>query len=154
MGNKIFFLITAILFQIFLGNSYSQDDTSIQDILEKVNKKVILLEDDKQEIVNLTIELLVGTKNSKAIYRKLDNTFTYTLIALTDKRIADMSITVYKKTEKDWEFVAETSGKNPTVTIIPTDYVLYEITFKAVEFSEGYRGGHFASFLYHIKPKN
>lgn len=154
MKTGIFFIIAVLFLFVISGKSLAQDDTSIQDILEKANKKVVLLEDQSKEIVNLTIELLVGTKNGKTIYRKLDPSFSYTLSAITDKRIAEMTITVYKKTDKDWDFVTETSEKNPTVSIIPTEYVTYEITFKAVEFSKGFGGGHFASFLYHIKPEN
>jgi hypothetical protein len=44
----------------------------MQDILETVVKKIVELEDEKdQEIVNITADLLVRTTGKKQIYRHL-----------------------------------------------------------------------------------
>jgi hypothetical protein len=151
MKTKYIFL--SVLIFLFVSFAYSQDETSIQDILSKATKRVEALENQDQEVVNMTIELLVGTAKGKTIYRNLDNTFKYTIVGIPDKRIGKISIVVYKKVKGEWEFVTEVSEAFPTLTIQPVDYDMYEITVKCDEFNEGYRGGHLAVLIYHPKPQ-
>jgi hypothetical protein len=144
-----------ILFCFFLFNrtSFSQSATTILDILKTATDKVEKLEDDNQEVVNFTIELLVGTKNSKTVYRNLDNSFSYTLTCIPDRKISKLTLTVYKKVGEEWKYYDEDSGTKPELTFKPKEYGLYEISVKADSFTKDWTAGHFALIVYHVIPK-
>jgi hypothetical protein len=125
----------------------------MQDILETVNTKVAELEDEKnQEVVNITIDLIVG-QGKKSIYRYLDPSFGYTLTAIGDRRISKVKLSVYKKSKDEWEYVSEMSGSKPLIKIQPVDFEQYEITISVDDFKGSNTTGHFALILYHRNPE-
>jgi hypothetical protein len=150
---KLFLLPLFFLFFINPAGIFSQSEvTSMQDILETLNGKVINLEEEKHmEIVHMTIDLLVGT-NSKSVYRKLDPTYVYTLSVFGDRRISKLKVTVYKKGKKEWEFVNELSSSSPQMTLTPLEYDNFEITVTVEDYKGTNNVGHFAVMLYHLDP--
>jgi hypothetical protein len=125
----------------------------MQDILETVNTKVTELEDEKdQEIVNITIDLLVG-QGTKAVIRYLDPTFDYMVTAFGDRRISKLKMTAYKKVKDDWEDVNDASGVNPQLNLTPSDFDQYRFTVTVQEFKENNTTGHFALLIYHRNPE-
>lgn len=132
---------------------FAQSSTTIQDILETVTAKVIDLEDEKhQEIVNLTLDLLVND-GKKQVYRFLDPSFDYTLVAIGDRRVNRLRVTVYKKGKEDWEYVTELSGSSPEIKIYPSGFEQYEFTVTVDAFKGTNTTGHFALLLYHRNPE-
>lgn len=150
---KLFLLPLIFMFFYNPANIFSQSDvTSMQDILETLNSKVITLEEEKHmEIVHMTLDLLVGT-NAKVVYRKLDPTYVYTLSAFGDRRISKLKVTIYKKGKDNWEFVNELSSSSPQITITPLEYENYEMTLTVEDYKGSNNVGHFALMLYHLDP--
>jgi hypothetical protein len=125
----------------------------MQDIIETVTNKIVELEDEKdQEVVNITIDLLVRTTGKKQVYRYLDPSFEYKVIAIGDRRISKLNVMVYKKGGADWEYVTETKSSKPQFELIPTDYDQYEFTVSVDEFKGTNTTGHFALLIYHRDP--
>jgi hypothetical protein len=142
-----------LIFAFFTKYVFSQTETTMQDILEKVTDKVTDLEDKKdQEVVNITIDLLVRTTGKKQVTRYLDPSFDYTVIVLGDRRISRLNLLVYKKTKNDWEYVTEASGAVPQVDITPSDFEQFEFTVNADQFKDTNITGHFALLIYHVDP--
>ncbi len=149
-------LITAfavIIFAFFAKTAYSQSETTMQDILEKVTDKVTQLEDEKdQEIVNITVDLLVRTTGKKQVTRYLDPSFDYKVMVIGDRRISKLNMVVYKKSKNDWDYVTEATSSIPQVDITPTDFEQYEFTINVDQFKGDNMTGHFALFIYHVDP--
>lgn len=151
---KTLLTILAFVFLLSLSAvvSYSQSETTMQDILETVNQKIVELEDEKdQEVVNITFDLLVRD-GKKTVTRYLDPSFDYKVMAIGDRRIAKLYVFVYKKGEKDWEYVTEAKSSTPQFDILPTDYQQYEFTVSVEEFKGSNITGHFALLIYHRDP--
>jgi hypothetical protein len=146
----------ALIFAFILlynGNTYSQSNTTIQDILETVSDKVVSLEDDShKEIVNVTIDLLVN-QGKKTVWRNLDPSFSYDVMVIGDRRISKLKLTVYKQNKDTWDYVNEISGSTPKLKITPLDFEQYEFTVTVDEFKTGKNTGHFALILYHENPE-
>lgn len=150
-------LFTAIFLFLFAfmcsESAFAQSETTMQDILETVSSKVIELEDEKdQEVVNITIDLLVRTTGKKQVTRYLDPSFDYKVMVIGDRRISKLNLLVYKKTKADWEYHTETAGKIPQIDITPTDFEQYEFTVNVEEFKGSNLTGHFALLIYHADP--
>lgn len=147
-------LLFALL--IFTGSrSYSQSATTMQDILETATKKVVELEEQRnQEIVNLTFDLLVN-KGKKTIWRYLDPSFDYDVLLLGDRRVKGLKLTVYKKNSQtgEWTFVDEFTDEKPLIRIDPQEFEQYEFTVSVNEFRPGDSTCHFAFILYHQNPE-
>jgi len=152
---KNLLVISIILVGLLAGgkNSFSQSETTMQDIMESVNTKVTELEDEKdQEIVNITLDLLVNT-GTKAVIRYLDPTFDYIVTAFGDRRISSLKLTAYKKVRDDWEFVNDAAGANPQMSLTPSDFEQYRFTVTVDSFKENNTTGHFALLIYHRNPE-
>lgn len=151
---KTFFSAVVILFFAFCSKTvYSQSETTMQDILEKVTDQVTTLEDEKdQEIVNITIDLLVRTTGKKQVTRYLDPSFDYKVMLIGDRRISKLNLLVYKKTKEDWEYVTEATSSIPQIELTPTDFEKYEFTISVNRFKGKNLTGHFALLIYHIDP--
>ncbi len=142
-----------IIFAFFARTSFSQSETTMQDILEKVTNKVTELEDEKdQEIVNITVDLLVRTTGKKQVTRYLDPSFDYKVMVIGDRRISKLNMVVYKKSKADWDYVTEATSSIPQVDITPADFEQYEFTINADQFKGDNMTGHFALFIYHVDP--
>ena len=151
MKNSFLSVLFALLF--VSGFSFSQSNTTMQDILETVTSKVVELEEDKhKEIVNMTFDLLVNT-GKKTVWRYLDPSFSYDMVVIGDRRISKLKVTVYKQGASGWELVDEVSGLSPKLKIYPTDFEQYEFTVTVEEFKSGKNTGHFALLLYHENPE-
>ena len=151
---KILLSILAFLLFILLTSkvSLSQSETTMQDILETATQKIVELEDEKdQEVVNITFDLLVRS-GKKTVTRYLDPSFDYKVMAIGDRRISKLYLFVYKKGEKDWEYVTEAKSSMPQFEILPTDYEQYEFTVSVEEFKGSNITGHFALLIYHRDP--
>ena len=145
------FLISILAF--CSGTVYSQSETTMQDILEKVTDEVVNLEEKKdQEIVNITIDLLVRTTGKKQVTRYLDPSFDYKVMLIGDRRISKLNLLVYKKTKEDWEYVTEATSSIPQIEITPSDFEQYEFTVSVDRFKGDNLTGHFALLIYHIDP--
>ena len=146
-------LVFAFLFLVSGISNAQLLITSMKDIVETVSDKIKYLEDNlDQEVVNITIDLLVGSAGEKTVYRNLDNSFDYKLILIGDKKIAKLKIEVNKKTGDKWILVDKTSGENVTLDIFPDNRALYEFIIKADTYNPDYTAGHFAFILYHKDP--
>ncbi len=133
--------------------AYSQSETTMQDILETVTDKIVQLEEEKkQEVVNITIDLLVRTTGKKQVTRYLDPSFDYKILVIGDRRISKLDLIVYKKGEKDWDYVTEATSSAPQVDITPTDFEQYEFTVNVNQFKGDNQTGHFALLIYHKDP--
>jgi hypothetical protein len=146
--------LSTLLFVCFgFAFASAQSSTTMQDILETVTAKVIDLEDEKhQEVVNMTFDLLVN-EGTKKVYRFLDPSFGYTLVAFGDRRINRLRVSVYKQGKQDWEYVTELSGSSPEIKIYPSDFEQYEFTVSVDSFKGTNTTGHFALLLYHRNPE-
>lgn len=145
-----------VLFVLFAGVriSYAQiSETSMKDIIETVTDKIKNLEDVKDmEIVNTTIDLLVGTTGKKYVYRYLDNNFDYKVLAFGDRRIKSLNVEVSKKSGDNWIKVDRTTGENAELDLFPDSRAFYEFIISVDEFKGDNTAGHFAFFLYHTDP--
>jgi len=150
---KPLLIFTLALCLLGFRNSFAQSTTTMQDILETVNKKVVQLEEkDDQEIVNITLDLLVN-KGSKKVYRYLDPAYNYTMEVFGDRRVENLKVQIYKKPASgEWEYVSGFTDKNPFTMIYPKSNEQYEFTVSVEGFKEDYSAGHFALLLYHIHP--
>ncbi len=147
---KIAIAVFIILFSAKL--SLSQSETTVQDIIETASGKVTQLEDEKnQEIVNMTIDLLVN-QGQKTITRALDPNFTYTVTVLGDRRISKIKLTSFVQTGRSREFVSELSSTNPVMIIKPDGFDLYDFIVSVDSFKGTNITGHFALILYHEDP--
>jgi len=125
----------------------------MKDIVDSIKSKVYYLEDVlDMEIVNITADLLVGTTNTKSIFRNLDKSWVYKFHAVGDRRISELEVVIYHKRGNKWETVGEESGKNPEITIYPEESGLYEFVIRVAGYNLEYSAGHFATFLYHDDP--
>ena len=151
---KSFFLF--VLFILFAGvriSSAQISETSIKDIVETVTDKIKNLEDVKDmEIVNTTIDLLVGANGKKYVYRYLDNNFDYKVLVFGDRRIKSLNLEVSKKNGDNWIKVDRTTGENAELDLFPDSRAFYEFTISVDEFKGDNTAGHFAFFLYHTDP--
>lgn len=149
----IFSAVVIFIFVFCSRTSFSQSETTMQDILEKVTDQVTTLEDEKdQEIVNITIDLLVRTTGKKQVTRYLDPSFDYKVMLLGDRRISKLNLLVYKKTKDDWEYVTEATSSIPQIELTPSDFEQYEFTVNVNRFKGDNMTGHFALLIYHIDP--
>lgn len=153
MKNLLLFVFCFTLFFGFSRNSTAQSTTTMQDMVETVSKKIVELEDTQnQEVVNITMDLIVGT-GKKTVLRNLDPAFKYNVMVIGDRRVSKIKIGIRKKGATDWEYVDELSGAKPTLRVEPTAYDQYEFTISVDEFRSGDNVGHFALFLYHKNPE-
>jgi hypothetical protein len=148
--------ILTAAFLLLLANrvsTFAQSETTMQDILETVNDKVSELEDEKnQEIVNITLDLLVN-QGTKSVIRYLDPAFDYTVSAFGDRRIAGLKLSVYKRVKDDWEFYNDATGANPQLGITPADFEQYRFMITIDSFKDANTTGHFALLIYHKNPE-
>jgi hypothetical protein len=130
----------------------SQSETSVQDIFEKISeKRKVLEEENKQEIVNVTVDLLIKDAQ-KSFVRYLDPSFEYTIIAVGDRRIDKLTLTVYRPGIPDWQYITENSGKMPMVSISLVDSEPFEFAVNVNKYSAKNEAGHFAVIIYHRIP--
>jgi hypothetical protein len=151
---KTLFFAVLLFFAIGLNRlAFAQSTTTMQDLLETVNKKVVELEETQnQEVVNITLDLLVNT-GKKVVWRSLDPSFAYNVSVIGDRRISKLKISVYKKGASDWEYVDELTDSKPTLRVEPTDFIQYQFTVSVDTFKPGDNVGHFALLLYHKNPE-
>lgn len=148
-------LFTAFSLLITTRDSYTQSSTTMQDIIETATKKVVELEEQRnQEVVNITFDLIVN-QGKKTVWRYLDPSFDYDVLVIGDRRIKSLKVTVYKKNSQsgEWSFVDEYSAEKPLIRIDPADFEQYEFTISVDEFRQGDVTGHFAFILYHQNPE-
>jgi hypothetical protein len=146
-------LFSALLFTGAVA--FSQSSTTMQDIMEDASKKVIELEEQRnQEVVNMTFDLIVN-QGKKTIWRYLDPSFDYDVLVLGDRRIKTLKVTVYKKNSQtgEWTLVDEFSADKPLIRLDPAEFEQYEFTVSVDEFRLGDSTGHFAFILYHQNPE-
>jgi len=150
---SIFFLLMLISILFFQANStLAQSATTMQDILETVTEKTIYLEDTKdQEIVNISIDLLVRS-GEKVLYRYLDPSFEYYVIAFGDRRIESLTLTVYRKHDGEWESVTNKTDSSPQIMLLPSSNDQYEFIITVDKFIEDEMAGHYAIMIYHKDP--
>ncbi len=152
---KTLFTVLFLTSFALLGSkqALAQSETTMQDILESVTNRVTELEDEKdQEVVNITIDLLVRTTGKKQVTRFLDPSFDYKVMVIGDRRISKLNLLVYKKSKNDWEYVTEATSSIPQVDITPSDFEQYEFTINVDRFKGDNLTGHFALLIYHIDP--
>ncbi len=152
---KLFFLLIFAISFLFIKTSFAQiTETTMKDILETVQEKVKSLEDlEDMEIVNITIDLLVGSKGEKYVYRYLDNSFDYKVYAVGDRRISKLNVEVRKKSsDNTWVLVDKSSGQKVQMDIFPDTRAFYEFTVSVNEFVGNNTAGHYALLIYHIDP--
>jgi hypothetical protein len=148
-------LFTVFSLLITSHDSFAQSSTTMQDIMEDASKKVIELEEQRnQEVVNMTFDLIVN-QGKKTIWRFLDPSFDYDVLVMGDRRIKSLKVTVYKKSAKtgEWSLVDEYSAEKPLIRLDPAEFEQYEFTVSVDEFRIGDSTGHFAFILYHQNPE-
>jgi hypothetical protein len=153
MKNLKILTATFILLLTNRVSTFAQSETTMQDILETVGDKVSELEDEKnQEIVNITLDLLVN-QGTKSVIRYLDPTFEYMVSAFGDRRISSLKLNVYKRVKDDWEFYNDATGANPQLGISPSDFEQYRLMITIDSFKGANTTGHFALLIYHKNPE-
>jgi hypothetical protein len=129
----------------------AQNETTMQDIIEEVSNRTQELEKDRNlEIVNITVDLLVKDAR-KSFIRYLDPDFEYTAIAIGDRRIDSLTLSVYRPDISDMEYVTECKGKFPLVHFSIIEPELFEFMVNVNKYSESNMTGHFAVIIYHKK---
>ncbi|MCX6164165.1 MAG: hypothetical protein NTU73_04780 [Ignavibacteriae bacterium] len=149
----LLFVFTVLFFSVNV--SFAQlSATTMKDIIETAQDKVKSLENtEDMEVVNITIDLLVGSKGEKYVYRYLDNSFDYKIYAVCDRRISKLNVDVRKKgTDDKWILVEKASGDKVKMDIYPDTRAFYEFTISVKEFVDDNTAGHFAILIYHIDP--
>jgi len=148
----LFFALMLLFFGVKL--SFAQiSETSMKDITETVADKIKTLEDiEDMEVVNITVDLLVGMNGEKYVYRYLDNNFDYKVLVFGDRRIAKMNVVVRKKNEEKWIMVEKATGKTALLDLYPDSRAFYEFTLSIAELNDDYTAGHFAILIYHHDP--
>lgn len=152
---KLFLLFVFALILCGVNISYAQlSETTMKDIIETAQEKVKSLENTQDmEVVNITIDLLVGSRGEKYVYRYLDNSFDYKIYAVGDRRISKLNVEVRKKGSDDkWILVDKTSGSEINMDIFPDTRAFYEFTISVGDFVGDNTAGHFAILIYHIDP--
>jgi hypothetical protein len=151
---KLFFVLFAITLLTFSKSGFAQlSATTLSDIIDSVTSRVNYLETKQdKEVVNVTIDLLVGTQGTKMVYRYLDNGFDYNVLLIGDRRISELKMVVSRKSGDNWIKVDRSNGTNPELSIYPDERALYEFIISADNFNDDYSAGHFALLLYHIDP--
>lgn len=152
---KIFAILLFAALLLTAPKVFSQSATTMQDIMETAAKKVVELEEQRnQEIVNMTFDLLVNT-GKKTIWRYLDPSFDYDVLVLGDRRVKGLKLTVYKKNSQtgEWTFVDEFTDEKPLIRIDPQEFEQYEFTVTVDQFRPGDNTCHFAFILYHQNPE-
>jgi len=153
MKKLIILFVFVVIFCGFNSSFAQLSETTMKDIIETVQDKAKSLENiEDMEIVNITIDLLVGTRGEKFIYRYLDNNFDYKILSIGDRRISKLNIDVRKKVGEKWIVVDKLTGENAQMDIYPDSRAFYEFTISIAEFKEDYTAGHFAIFIYHKDP--
>jgi len=154
MKKVTLFILLAVFSLAYTKLTLAQTTTTMQDILGTVDKKVVELEETQnQEVVNITLDLLVNT-GKKTMTRFLDPAFAYNVMVIGDRRISKIKVSIRKKTQTtDWEYVDELSDAKPTLRVEPSAYDQYEFTISVDEFKQGDNVGHFALLLYHKNPE-
>ena len=151
---KLYFVLFAIILFTFSKSGFAQlSETTLGDIMDSVTSKVNYLESiQNKEVVNVTVDLLVGTQGTKMIYRYLDNGFDYNVLAIGDRRISELKVVVSRKSGDNWIKVDKSIGANPELSIYPDERALYEFMVSANNFTGENTAGHFALLLYHVDP--
>ncbi|MCX7877184.1 MAG: hypothetical protein N2510_00925 [Ignavibacteria bacterium] len=152
---KAYQLLVPLFFMI-CEFCYSQSATTMQDILAEVNQRVKNLEEQKhQEIVNITLDLL-SRNGEKRIYRYLDPSFTYDVIAFGDRRINRIKLKVGKLDTSTGEvnLIDEYSAETAQIRIKPSEFEQYVFIVSVDEYRKGDSVGHFAIILYHENPEH
>jgi hypothetical protein len=152
---KLILLFTIAIFIFSVRSSFSQySETTMEDIIKTAQEKVKSLENTQDmEVVNITIDLLVGTRGEKYVYRYLDKNFDYKIYAVGDRRISKLNIEVRKKGDDGkWIFVDKSSGSEINLDIYPDSRAFYELTVSVGDFVGDNTAGHFAVLIYHIDP--
>lgn len=146
----IYILFSITFFSIRICSA--QNETTMQDIIEEVSNRTQELEKDRNlEIVNITMDLLVKDSR-KSFIRYLDPDFEYTAIAIGDRRIDLLTLSVFRPGISDIEYVSEVSGKFPLVHFSIIQPELFEFVVNVNRYSESNITGHFAVIIYHKKP--
>jgi hypothetical protein len=152
---KLIILFSLVL--LFSGAKYSNaqvSETTLSDIIETASDKVKSLENsENMEVVNLTIDLLVGSKGEKYVYRYLDNSFDYKIYAVGDRRISKLNVQIRKQNEQEkWILVDKTSDSKVQMDIYPDSRAFYEFKISVADFKEDNTAGHFTILIYHLDP--
>lgn len=152
---KIIFLFAFVVFIWSINTSFAQPtETTMKDIIETAQEKVKSLENDENmEVVNITIDLLVGKKGEKYVYRYLDNSFDYKIYAVGDRRISKLDVLVRRKNADDsWILVDNSSAKEVKMDVYPDKRAFYEFIVSVKDFVDDNNAGHFVLLIYHIDP--
>ncbi len=153
MAKNIMKKLTVYTIFLFISISIStclaQNETTMQDIIEQVSGRLKELEKDKRlEIVNVTIDLLVKD-GRKSFIRYLDPNFDYTVIAIGDRRIDTLTLTVYRPGFSDIEYVSENTAEIPMVHFSILEPEPFEFVVNVNKYSGSNITGHFAVIIYH-----
>lgn len=152
MKSKLFLLLLISILFFQANSTLAQSATTMQDILETVTEKTVYLEDTKdQEIVNISIDLLVRS-GEKVLYRYLDPSFDYYVIAFGDRRIKSLTLNVFRKHDGEWESVTEKTDSSPQIMLLPSSNDQYEFIITVDKFKEDEMAGHYAIMIYHKDP--
>lgn len=152
---KIILLFVFAVLMLCTKSSFAQySETTMEDIIKTAQEKVSSLETiNDMEVVNITIDLLVGAYGEKYVYRYLDNSFDYKIYVIGDRRISKLNVEVSKKSEDgNWILVDKTSGAEINMDIYPDTRAFYEFIISVGEFVGDNNAGHFAILIYHIDP--
>jgi len=154
MKKIILFFALVFLFSGIKMSVAQISETTMKDILETATDKVSALENkEDMEVVNITVDLLVGSKGEKFVYRYLDNNFDYKIYAVGDRRISKLNVQVRKQNEQEkWILVDKTSDSKVQMDIFPDSRAFYEFKISVADFVGDNTAGHFVILIYHTDP--
>ncbi|MBN2572323.1 MAG: hypothetical protein JXA68_09365 [Ignavibacteriales bacterium] len=153
-------LFTFLSIQLFaqpFGSEYDNaDGTSMVPIKMDAEAYMEVFESEGYEIVRMELDILLTNKET---FRTLQDGWSYGIFAFGDYRFEKIDLRVYKMVEGEWIELYEgddqmgyeaIEGTNSVlIKLIPEVSAEYKFRVEALEYSEGYSGGHYGLFVFH-----
>jgi len=117
-------------------------------ILGRLQNIIDYAEERDMEVVRIEADII---RTTKEIFRTLDPSFSYIIVAVGSNRIKDIDIEVYKKVNSEWILVKKDDDEKDiaVVNISPSSYAEYKIVVKVYRFYSDYDVGHYGLVIYH-----
>ncbi|MBN1638744.1 MAG: hypothetical protein JW866_07245 [Ignavibacteriales bacterium] len=151
-----FFLSIQFIAQPFGSEFDNSKGTSMVPIKMDAETYLDIFESDGYEIVRMEFDILLTSKES---FRTLQSGWEYGIFAFGDYRFQKLDLKVFKMVGGEWTELSEgedemlyenVEGTNTVlIKIIPSYTSEYKFLIDALEYTEGYSGGHYGLIVFH-----
>ncbi|MBQ9640410.1 MAG: hypothetical protein IJV06_02435 [Bacteroidaceae bacterium] len=119
------------------------------EIVEKVERQVLLLEAFDKTIASVMIDQLSSTSDTRTYTRTLYRGNTYKVVAAGDDHIKDTDLVVYRKSGSSWvEVKRDTDSSNCAVVSFDCNVSgEYKFEVKAYSFEPGYKNAYYGLII-------